>query len=314
MTSSAFPDEIDTPTDPTPQIMMSQLSHAGQHDLENDAIVAIETKVGINGSPDTTSIDYGLRQATDPGHTHTVASAPAGPTGPTGPTGPIAPTGPTGPASGPTGPTGSTGVAGPTGATSGVTGTTGATGPTGPQGLQGIQGNLGPTGPQGNTGPVAPTGPTGAEGPTGPQPSATGGSIEVSVVANNISTGTSTPVIFDTLDYNVGLTDTLLLGYYSGFQVPTAGYYRVDMHVTWNPDGAGTYQLMLIQDGEIALEDEAYIFADGAQSQSIQNTIQCNANDTLSMAVKQNTGSTQSLVTGGNARNWFTVTGLPELS
>ena len=87
MTSnSAFPTDIDAPVDPVSTNLMNQVPHAELHSLENDAIVAIETKLGVNGSGVTGSIDNLVKAAVDPGHTHTSASVPviAGPTGATG--------------------------------------------------------------------------------------------------------------------------------------------------------------------------------------------------------------------------------------
>jgi hypothetical protein len=54
---------------------MTDPSHSiAQHSFENDAIVALETKLGINGSAVTTSIDWILKNSgsVNPGHGHTV--------------------------------------------------------------------------------------------------------------------------------------------------------------------------------------------------------------------------------------------------
>src|SRR5258708_412917 len=56
-----FPTSLDTFTDPNPTDPRNAPSHAAQHDLENDAILALETKVGINSSGVTTSLDYIVR-------------------------------------------------------------------------------------------------------------------------------------------------------------------------------------------------------------------------------------------------------------
>lgn len=45
-----YPGSVDSPVDPTPTDPMNNPSHAGEHDLENDAIVAIENTVGFTGS------------------------------------------------------------------------------------------------------------------------------------------------------------------------------------------------------------------------------------------------------------------------
>lgn len=60
MSNTNFPGAIDTPTNPTGSNTLNSPDHALQHGLENDAIVALETKVGINSSADTTSMDYKL--------------------------------------------------------------------------------------------------------------------------------------------------------------------------------------------------------------------------------------------------------------
>src|SRR6185437_6433815 len=167
MSNSNFPNSLDTFTDPLPTDLMNVVSHSLQHSMANDALAAIEAKVGVNGSSVQTTLDWLLKSAssTDPGHHHSAASIPAvaGPTGATGPQGAAGVTGPTGPfgIQGSTGPTGATGVTGPTGSQ----GPQGVTGPTGNQGAASTV--TGPTGPNGG-----PTGPTGAAstvtGPTGP--------------------------------------------------------------------------------------------------------------------------------------------------
>lgn len=57
-----FPNQIDSFPDPistTPlNIANPLLSHANQHANSNDAINAIETKLGVNGSSDPNSIDF----------------------------------------------------------------------------------------------------------------------------------------------------------------------------------------------------------------------------------------------------------------
>ena len=49
MTDSVYPGAIDSPVDPAPTDPMNNPSHAHEHDLVNDAIVAIETALGITG-------------------------------------------------------------------------------------------------------------------------------------------------------------------------------------------------------------------------------------------------------------------------
>src|SRR6185312_9268831 len=65
MSNTNFPTSIDSPTNPTSSNTLNSPSHSAQHGFENDAIVALETKVGTNGSADTSSIDYKLNEVTD---------------------------------------------------------------------------------------------------------------------------------------------------------------------------------------------------------------------------------------------------------
>lgn len=55
-----YPSSIDTPTNPIAGNTLNSPSHSAQHAFENDAIVALETKVGITGSAVTTTVDYKL--------------------------------------------------------------------------------------------------------------------------------------------------------------------------------------------------------------------------------------------------------------
>lgn len=55
-----FPGAIDSPTNPISNNPLNSPTHAGQHQFENDSIVALETKVGANSSATTTSFDYKL--------------------------------------------------------------------------------------------------------------------------------------------------------------------------------------------------------------------------------------------------------------
>lgn len=57
-----FPTSLDTLTNPDGTSSLSNPSHAQQHANANDAIEALQTKVGVNGSASTTSIDYRLAQ------------------------------------------------------------------------------------------------------------------------------------------------------------------------------------------------------------------------------------------------------------
>lgn len=55
-----FPTSLDTFTNPTATDQVAVVDHAGQHSNANDAIEALEAKVGANGSAVTTSHDYKL--------------------------------------------------------------------------------------------------------------------------------------------------------------------------------------------------------------------------------------------------------------
>jgi hypothetical protein len=53
-----FPTSLDTLTNPTSSDSLSSPSHASQHANVNDAVEALQAKVGVNGSAVTTSLDY----------------------------------------------------------------------------------------------------------------------------------------------------------------------------------------------------------------------------------------------------------------
>lgn len=53
-----FPAALDNLTNPTPTSDRAALSHAGQHSDANDAIEALQRKVGVDNSGVTTSLDY----------------------------------------------------------------------------------------------------------------------------------------------------------------------------------------------------------------------------------------------------------------
>jgi len=57
-----FPTSLDTLTNPDGTSSLSNPSHATQHSNANDAIEALQTKVGVNGSANTSSLDYRLSQ------------------------------------------------------------------------------------------------------------------------------------------------------------------------------------------------------------------------------------------------------------
>lgn len=70
-----YPGAIDNLTNPSSTDDTVTVSHAAQHANANDAIEAIENKLGIDSSADTGSIDYKLTNSSssNPGHKHTLA-------------------------------------------------------------------------------------------------------------------------------------------------------------------------------------------------------------------------------------------------
>jgi hypothetical protein len=56
--ATGFPTSIDTLTNPTSTDALTSPSHADQHADANDAIEALQAKVGVNSSAVTTSLDY----------------------------------------------------------------------------------------------------------------------------------------------------------------------------------------------------------------------------------------------------------------
>lgn len=62
--STNFPTSIDTLTNPTSSDALTSPGHAAQHANANDAIEALEAKVGVNGSAVTTTHDYKLSGVT----------------------------------------------------------------------------------------------------------------------------------------------------------------------------------------------------------------------------------------------------------
>lgn len=53
-----FPASLDTFVNPAATDNLATVNHASQHDNINDAVAALEAKVGVNGSAVTTSLDY----------------------------------------------------------------------------------------------------------------------------------------------------------------------------------------------------------------------------------------------------------------
>jgi hypothetical protein len=61
--ATSFPTSLDTLTNPSGGDQRSSPSHAAQHTDANDAIEALEAKVGVNGSAVTTSLDFLANEA-----------------------------------------------------------------------------------------------------------------------------------------------------------------------------------------------------------------------------------------------------------
>ena len=60
-----FPTSLDSLTNPLSTVTLNSPDHAGQHADANDAIEALEAKVGVNNSAVTTSLDYKVTQKID---------------------------------------------------------------------------------------------------------------------------------------------------------------------------------------------------------------------------------------------------------
>lgn len=58
--STNFPTSLDSLTNPLSTDTMVAVSHSSQHSNVNDAIEALEAKIGVNSSAVTTSHDYKL--------------------------------------------------------------------------------------------------------------------------------------------------------------------------------------------------------------------------------------------------------------
>jgi hypothetical protein len=56
-----FPENLDSLVNPQPSDSVAVVSHAAQHANANDAIEALEAKVGVNNSAVTTSLDYRVK-------------------------------------------------------------------------------------------------------------------------------------------------------------------------------------------------------------------------------------------------------------
>lgn len=80
MSTSIFPSSLDTYTNPTSTSSTNSPSLSAGQTLQNDSLVSVETKIGVDGSTVVTTLDYKLKNtaSVDPGHTHTGASLAAG--------------------------------------------------------------------------------------------------------------------------------------------------------------------------------------------------------------------------------------------
>ena len=56
--ATGFPSSLDALTNPISTDVLTSPSHADQHADANDAIEALQVKVGVTGSAVTTSLDY----------------------------------------------------------------------------------------------------------------------------------------------------------------------------------------------------------------------------------------------------------------
>lgn len=57
-----FPTSLDSLTNPISTDKLNNPSHSAQHANVNDAVEALEAKVGVNGSAVTTTLDYKVTQ------------------------------------------------------------------------------------------------------------------------------------------------------------------------------------------------------------------------------------------------------------
>ena len=71
--STNFPTNLDSLSNPNANTTMNAagFEHSVQHTSENDAIEALETKVGVDNSAVTNSLDYLVKTGGNPGHYHT---------------------------------------------------------------------------------------------------------------------------------------------------------------------------------------------------------------------------------------------------
>lgn len=76
--STSFPSAIDTFTNPQAGDRQNSPSHSEQHANANDAIEALEAKVGVDGSAVPSSLDYRVTVLEAGNHTHVFNEAPTG--------------------------------------------------------------------------------------------------------------------------------------------------------------------------------------------------------------------------------------------
>lgn len=62
-----YPLSLDTFTNPTSFDTLATIDHASQHSNVNDAVKALETKVGVTSSTDIASLDYKTSRQTTKG-------------------------------------------------------------------------------------------------------------------------------------------------------------------------------------------------------------------------------------------------------
>ena len=171
---SIFPTNFDVLNLPAGPLKAGQwfVQHRSVHTDLNNAITAIQAKIGLLNTVDPNTIIGKLNVLENAMGNATGPQGPQGPQGIQGIQGEVGPEGPQGPQGiqgiqGDTGDTGPQGPEGPQGiqgiqGLKGDTGDTGPQGPEGPQGIQGIQGEVGPEGPQGIQGETGPQGQAGA--------------------------------------------------------------------------------------------------------------------------------------------------------
>ena len=64
--STNFPTSLDTLTNPSATDTLDSPPHDEQHADANDAIEALQAKVGVDGSADTNSLDFKVNNITPP--------------------------------------------------------------------------------------------------------------------------------------------------------------------------------------------------------------------------------------------------------